>query len=166
MDPASILRLENPGLAPLAPLMHSDDPERVVVESKRRILAASAQRLSRRRKADLCGILAFLAGMVIEDPGLIYRLVWEDWMGLERSVIAQDWIRKGMEKGIVKGKVEGFLEARQRDIIAVISSRFGKVRRKIEARILRISDADLLQRLLTRAAVAKDIEEFSKHLPE
>ncbi len=164
MDPTSVLGLGTPFLAPLAPLMRSPDPMATVLESKRKILAADPGVVPRRRKADLCGALSLFAGLVLADRNLIQRLVWEDWMGLERSVIAREWIRLGREKGIEKGKEEGLLEARRSDLLAVLRSRFGKIDPKLRRAILRIRDAELLQALLARAAVVRSLKAFARQV--
>ena len=177
IEPAAVFRAPGPGLAPLAPLLRVTDPVRAVVESKRRILAAGPRSLSRRRKADLCGALFVFAGMVIEDLDLLRRLIWEDWMGLERSVTVQ-WllekgrgeglekgIAKGIEKGIVKGIVKGALEARREDVLSILESRFGAVPLEIRRRILALGDEELLRELVAASARVSDLRALRALLP-
>jgi hypothetical protein len=53
-DPGLVLRMPRPGLAPLAPLMATEDPVGTVVESKQKILEAGDAVLPARKKAELC----------------------------------------------------------------------------------------------------------------
>jgi hypothetical protein len=57
------------------------------------------------------------------------------------------------------------LEARRGALLAVLSSRFGRVERSLEARILRIEDSAILETLIKRAAVVSTPREFSSEVP-
>jgi hypothetical protein len=115
-------------------------------------------------KADLCGALSLFAGVVLKNRKLIHRIVWEDWMGLERSVIAQEWIRMGMKKGIEKGHRRGMIEALKGAILSVLKIRFGRVDRGLETRIQTIRNLEILDRLLARAVVARSPKAFLREI--
>jgi hypothetical protein len=74
-------------------------------------------------------------------------------------------LRKGEKRGIEQGVQKGLLEARRGDLLAVLSTRFGKVEKGLEARILRIEDAALLEKLIRRAVVVPDQRQFSGEIP-
>ena len=77
-------------------------------------------------------------------------------MDLEELEVVQRWMRKGEEKG---------LEAWRGDLLVVLSTRFGKVEKDLEARILRIEDAALLEKLIRRAAVVQCPDHFFREMP-
>jgi len=173
--------------------MRSDDPVSLVIESRKKILEADPREVPLRKKAELCAALGALAGLVVSDKELVYKMISESWIGLEESVVVQDWIQKGMKKGIEKGvkkgikkgieqgiehgieqgieegirkgRRAGLVEARRSDLLAVLRSRFGRIGRKLEVRIQRIKDERVLRRLLEKAAVARSLEQFSRSLP-
>jgi predicted transposase YdaD len=159
-EPSTILSLPSAGLAPLAPLMKTKDPVRTVVESKQKILGAEPLAVGREKKIELCGALFALAGLVIDDRDLLFKLIWEDWMGLERSVTVQ-WL---MERGAEKGVVKGLLDARRDAVVSVLESRFGAVDEGLQSRIHGILDAEELQKLLRWAASAASLEAFLEAL--
>ena len=163
-DPRAILSLPTAGLAPLAPLMKTRDPVRTVVESKQKILGAKPRTPGRETQIELCGALFALAGLVIDDRDLLFKLIWEDWMSLERSVTVQ-WLlergaERGIEKGIERGVAKGLLEARRDAVVSVLESRFGAVDGGLRARIHGILDPEELQRLLRQAASAPSVGTF------
>jgi len=166
IDAGEVLRFPRPGLAPFAPLMRTEDPIGTVVQSKQKILEsepgqpAGAGALSERRKAELCGALFALAGLVIDDRDLLFKLLWEDWMGLERSVTVQWLMERGMEKGVTKGLARGSVEARREDVLAVLESRFGAVGEDLRRRIEEIQDPALLRDLLRRAVAVATLGDF------
>jgi predicted transposase YdaD len=175
-EPSTILSLPSAGLAPLAPLMKTKDPVRTVVESKQKILGAEPLAVGREKKIELCGALFALAGLVIDDRDLLFKLIWEDWMGLERSVTVQ-WLmergaergvkqglEQGIEQGLERGVVKGLLDARRDDVVSVLESRFGAVDEGLQSRIHGILDAEELQKLLRRAASAPSLEAFLEAL--
>ena len=100
-------------------------------------------------------------------------MVHVDWMELlEDSVVVQDWIQRGMMKGIQKGFRQGLekgrravMEARRSDLLAVLRSRFGRVGRKLHVLIQGTEDAGILRKLIEKAAVARSLEQFSQALP-
>jgi predicted transposase YdaD len=159
-DPRAILSLPTLGLAPLAPLMKTRDPVRTVVESKQKILGAKPRTPGRETQIELCGALFALAGLVIDDRDLLFKLIWEDWMSLERSVTVQWLLERGAERGIERGVAKGLLEARRDDVLAVLESRFGAVDERLRGRIHGILDSVELQKLLRRAASAPSFEAF------
>ena len=58
-------------------------------------------------------------------------------MDMEESVAVQSWMRKGKERGLKQGLEQGIrkgiLEARRSALLAVLSLRFGRVQKGIEA---------------------------------
>src|ERR1041385_4279181 len=169
MNPADVLELPGPGLAPLVPLMRNDDPVAAVIESKRRIMTADQRTAPLRRQADLCGALFVFAGLVIDDQDLLHRLIWEDWMGRGRWVTVQpllekgrkQGIEKGIEKGIEQGIKEGSVEARRDALLSFLRSRFGAVNVDLRRRILALDDDKLLRRLVVAAGKATNLAAFS-----
>jgi hypothetical protein len=85
-------------------------------------------------------------------------MAWGKNMDLRESVAVQRWMREGEEKGIKRGVKKGRLKTRRADLLSVLSARFGKVGKRLEARILRIKDAALLGKLIKRAVVARSMD--------
>jgi hypothetical protein len=145
----------------------------LVIQSKEKILEADPREVPPRRKAELCAALGAFAGLVVSDKELVYRMISESWIGLEESVVVQDWIQKGIKKGVQRGIKQGLREgrrsglfkARRSDLLAVLRSRFGRIGRRIEVRLQGIKDERVLRRLIERAAVAGSLEQFSRSLP-
>jgi predicted transposase YdaD len=121
LDAKAFLRSARPGLAPFAPLMSTRDPAGTVAQSKQKIIEAGPEEATARKKAELCGALFALSGLVIDDRDLLFKLIWEDWMGLERSVTVQWLMERGEARGLEMGRAQ-LLEARREDVLAVLEA--------------------------------------------
>jgi len=163
MDPQTVLGLKTPGLAPLAPLMKGADPAALVIESRRKIV--DADEVPDHKKDDLRVALQTFGGLLVKDTQLLERLVWEGSMDLEESSAVQSWMRKGKVEGLKLGVQKGLLEARRGALLAVLSARFGKVEKDLEAHILQIEDPALLEELVRRAAVVPSSSQFFGEIP-
>jgi predicted transposase YdaD len=90
-------------------------------------------------------------------------------MDLEETAAVQSWMRRGEERGMKQGIKQGFqqglLEGHRGTLLAVLSARFGQVEKDLEARILTIEDATLLERLIRRAVVVPSPDHFFREMP-
>jgi hypothetical protein len=78
-------------------------------------------------------------------------------MDLEELEVVQRWMRKGEKKGLLDGH--------RGSLLAILSARFGKVEKDLEARILRIEDAALVEKLIRRAVVVPSPDHFFREMP-
>ena len=117
---------------------------------------------------------------MIGDGDLVWNMIREDWMGLERSSTVQYLLAKGkaeglqegiakgleqgIEQGIEKGIEQGIEQGIAKSIVAVLESRFGPVDPKIQERISGIEDRKVLERLLPLAATSPGIEAITREL--
>ena len=105
---------------------------------------------------------------MIGDGDLVWNMIREDWMGLERSSTVQYLLAKGkaegLQEGIAKGLEQGIEQGIAKSIVAVLESRFGPVDPKIQERISGIEDRKALERLLPLAATSPGIEAITREL--
>jgi hypothetical protein len=78
--------------------------------------------------------------------------------GIERG------IEQGIERGIEQGIERGTVQARQHDVVVVLTGRFGTVPSAIVERIGHIEDAAQLEALLSGAATTPSLDEFVQAL--
>jgi predicted transposase YdaD len=86
-------------------------------------------------------------------------------MDLEETAAVQSWMRRGEERGMKQGIKQGFQQGHRGTLLAVLSARFGQVEKDLEARILTIEDATLLERLIRRAVVVPSPDHFFREMP-
>jgi hypothetical protein len=80
--------------------------------------------------------------------------------GLMATSIGRRLIEQGIEQGIERGAVQ----ARQHDVVVVLTGRFGTVPAALVERIGHIEDAAQLEALLSGAATAPSLDEFVQAL--
>jgi len=169
-DPATVLRLESPGLCPFAPLM-AGNPVDLVLKSQERIVAAPEALASAETKRELLTILAGLSAKVIRDRSLIRKLFSEIRLMGENYFF--DLIRQeGHALGLVEGRKEGWQEGREegreeatrRAILHVLSGRLGQVPDDLAHRLEEVTAFQDLESLLKEAVVCPDIPWFLARL--
>lgn len=125
-DPEPLLA--NPALLPLAPLARTDSPrellEQVVAE------VAKIQEGDRRRNISAC--VGVLAGLRFEK-NLINQLLREETM--RESVIYQDILQKGEQRGIKIGLQQGEVAL----VVRQLNRRLGAISSELQARIQELS---------------------------
>jgi hypothetical protein len=62
----------------------------------------------------------------------------------------------------MEGLQQGLIKAKQEDIIKLINLKFGRISEEVEKSILEISDLEELDKLFTKAVLAKSLEELLK----
>ena len=62
----------------------------------------------------------------------------------------------------MEGLQQGLIKAKQEDIIKLIKVRFGNVSENVEKLISEINDLEELDKLFTKAVLAKSLEELLK----
>lgn len=95
--------------------------------------------------------------------GLGHRFLTENELdalleGLMSTSIGQRLIDRGILRGVI--------QARQRDVMVVLTRRFGAPPSAIAERVSRIDDAEQLEEILSAAATASSLEDFSQALPD
>jgi len=165
-DPGPILGCGNPWLLPFVPLMRVSDPCRAVVECARRIRAA---RLDPDDRRDILVCLAGLAGIVVEDYGLIANAVWEEPM--RESSWIRHWVDKGVEEGREQGLQQGIAQGIEKGraeaagvVLDVLSERFGAVPADVEEKVRAECSFDRLHEFARLALRARSIEEFAARI--
>ena len=119
-----VLFLNNPALLPLAPLTRTNAPQSLLSQ-----VAESVAKIEEIEiKRDIVACTEILAGLRFEKK-LISQLLREDIM--RESVIYQDILQKGEEKGRKEGEKLGEQRGRelgeQRTIIRLLNRRFGEL---------------------------------------
>lgn len=130
VEPRELLKYE--GLLPLATLCRTESGEKLLTQ-----VAARAKRIkSRARQRDLLNASRVFAGLRY-DKTLVNRILRESDM-LEQSVIYQDILERGIQKGEVRGLQQGKLEGLQHEqnlLLRMLERRLGKVPRTAQKHI-------------------------------
>ncbi|MCL0096200.1 hypothetical protein M1N66_01160 [Thermodesulfovibrionales bacterium] len=156
MEGKRIVEEKLTGLYPLLPLMKWEEPvERVLEKTQGLILGEIAEP---ERKADAYVALKVLSG--IKYPlELIEKMLRRRDIMIESPVYEQI-LKEGREEGRGLGREEGRKETLKNNILAVLEGRFEIVPHDIEGEIGGIERPKLLEILLKKAIVVKDIAEF------
>ncbi|WP_374756731.1 Rpn family recombination-promoting nuclease/putative transposase, partial [Microcystis aeruginosa] len=96
----------HPGLLPFAILSNTDDPEQVLSQVSRSLETISQKQV----QSNLAAATSILAGLVLNRE-TIKKILRSDIM--RESVIYQDILGEGEEKGRREGRQEGLQEGRQ-----------------------------------------------------
>jgi predicted transposase YdaD len=121
-NPAMFLKHE--GLLPLATLCRAESGEKLLGA-----VAAGINRIkSRERRREALNWSRMLAGLRY-DKSLIYQILKESDM-LEESVVYQDILQKGEQRGVQKGE--------RKLVMLLLGERFGKLSPKIHKQIERL----------------------------
>ena len=152
MPAEALLALQRPALLPLVGQTHLTQPEVVLTE-----VVARMQREvdGERRQEMVIGLLALLSEE--EWVGMVERLLEEDWL-----IDESPYLQRILQQGRAEGRAEARL-ARQRDIVAVLETRFAlsdAVRQQVAQRLASATDEPVLVRLLTRAAQSVTLAVF------
>lgn len=74
--------------------------------------------------------------------------------------------REGRQEGRQEGRREGEILAARKALREVVRARFGRVPRPVEAHIKRVSDLNMLQRLLRSAVTLNTLTEFTSEISQ
>ncbi|WP_299238642.1 hypothetical protein [Sulfurihydrogenibium sp.] len=69
-----------------------------------------------------------------------------------KMTLTEKWKMEGLQQGLIKAK--------QEDILKLINLKFGRISEEAEKSILEISDLEELDKLFTKAVLAKSLEEL------
>jgi hypothetical protein len=145
LDPAEYLSQGETALLPLIPLMGQQPSAEVlgqVVEAASKVENAAEQ-------ADLLTGISVL-GSLRHSQELIHILIRREKM--KESPIYQEIVH------------EGEVQAQRKDIVKVLTVRFGPVPEETTQALASVEETDELDRLIEWAARCQSLEEFSEHL--
>ncbi|MCL0033208.1 hypothetical protein M1M99_00150 [Thermodesulfovibrionales bacterium] len=156
MEGKRIVEEKLTGLYPLLPLMKWEEPVERVIERTQELILGEVAELE--KKADAYVALKVLSG--IKYPlELIEKMLRRRDIMIESPVYEQI-LKEGREEGRGLGREEGRKETLKNNILAVLEGRFEIVPHDIEGEIGGIERPKLLEILLKKAIVVKDIAEF------
>ncbi|MCL0061992.1 hypothetical protein M1N62_03415 [Thermodesulfovibrionales bacterium] len=156
MEGKRIVEEKLTGLYPLLPLMKWEEPVERVLERTQGLILGEVAELE--KKADAYVALKVLSG--IKYPlELIEKMLRRRDIMIESPVYEQI-LKEGREEGRGLGREEGRKETLKNNILAVLEGRFEIVPHDIEGEIGGIERPKLLEILLKKAIVVKDIAEF------
>lgn len=122
------------------------------------------------RLSELEPLLAFFASFALRLPIIQQMMRW-DMIVVEESPWYQEILQRGVEKGLLLGREEGFLQGlqealeRERLILErILRSRFGNLSPDLSLR-LRSLTADQIESLVDVAVLSESLESFLTHLP-
>jgi len=171
VDPAPILAMGSPGLLPFVPFMRGN-PEELIVESTRKILAIPEALAGTAAKSTLLMSLGAIAGRVIGGRELLSRLYQEVLsMGENRffDLIYEKGEeagrKKGCEIGREEGREEGARAEARRTILRILRRRFGTEGEGISDRLERVTALHDLESLIDEATDTPTLEGFLRHIP-
>ena len=130
------------GLLPLAPLMRSANPER--------LLALVAEQLMRveplQERRELVACAHVLAGLRF-DAALVKTLFPEEVM--QESVTYQDILQRGLQQGVQQGMHQGMQQGMQQGksemVLRLLTHRFGPLEAAVKARVTQLEAPQLDQ---------------------
>ncbi len=128
--PASIL-LGSTGLLPYAVLGQTEDRISVLQQ-----VSTLIEELPRTEQSNLFAVTSVLAGLKL-DRAVIQRLMRSEVM--KESVIYQDILAEGEQKGRVEGRVEGRTEEARSMVTRQLTKRFGSLPVKLQAQFNALS---------------------------
>jgi len=138
-------------LLPFVPVLKGGGEEAVVREAVRRLRADETLR-------EMEPLLAFFASFVMES-----RLV-KEIMRWDMAVLRESpWYNEILEEGLREGMEQGLREGAERQLLRVLTHRFGPVPSDVEA-ALRELGIEQLETLLDVALVSDSLEEFRQRL--
>jgi len=139
------------GLIPWVPLAASDDPpERVA----RRCRDAIEQHAPAGEKANLLAVTQVLTRLRYNDPEVVQVLL--DILGGSQAMIESPLIEELV--------VERVRAATQRDILAILETRFGPIAPELAEQIRSVTEEDRLADLVRKAASCPDLVSFREGL--
>jgi predicted transposase YdaD len=128
-EPQEVMKFK--GMLPFATLGQTDSGERLLSAVAAKIKAIK----SKEERRELFRMSQAFAGLRY-DKNLVYRILKEGSM-LEESVVVQDWIQHGVQKGLQQGKREGLQQGERRIFIRQLERLLGKLpiktRKQVEA---------------------------------
>lgn len=74
--------------------------------------------------------------------------------------------RRGIKKGKTKGKIEGQVESKQQSVLRLLEMRFGKVPKRLQSKVARLTDLAALDELFTAAFDCPSLKQFEARLPK
>ena len=148
MEGKKIVEEKLTGLYPLLPLMKWEEPVERVLERTQGLILGEVEEPERR--AD-----AYVALKVLS--GIKYPLEVIEKILRRRDIMIESPV---YEQILKEGREEGRKETLRDDILAVLEARFEIVPHDIEGEIGGIERLKLLEILLKKAIVVKDIDEF------
>ncbi|WP_353932115.1 DUF4351 domain-containing protein [Okeanomitos corallinicola TIOX110] len=154
-EPAPLLN--NPALLPLATLAKTNSPENLLTQ----VADAVDMIESRTARENISVCTQLLAGLRF-DRGLLKQLFREDIM--EESVIYQDILLKGEERGLLKGKKREALDL----ILRLLKRRFGNIPVRIEEKLpnLALTQLEDLAEELLDFSQLDDLVNYMANIPE
>ncbi len=129
---------EHEGLLPLAVLCRADDAPLHLLELVAERIATTGDIAERREKTAMTRVLAGLRFPL----KLVSEILLETEM-LEESVVYQDILQRGVQRGVQQGVQQGLEQGERRGeqkiILQQLSYRFGRVDKRLEQRIGKLS---------------------------
>jgi predicted transposase/invertase (TIGR01784 family) len=153
------LKSENPLAYALMAKMNFDRRERVRLKADflRLILGA---RVNPARKSILLQFVETYVPLDRREETEFNEQVQEESQLQEVRSMITTYEKRGIRIGIRKGRREGLLQARQRDLILLLEKKFDKVDQSVRDKILRMRSSDKLESLLLAVLDATEIEEL------
>jgi predicted transposase YdaD len=154
-DPSQILSTTHYALWPLAGLMGQVTPESTLAIAEQIVQAP----LSRHEKSELTGLLVVLAGARIDRNLLLQLLRGRTMIDdiIKESSFYEVVLEEGIEKGIEKGRAEGQLDLMRQLARDALAGRFGALDEALADHIGKLTDMEVLRRLILDATKFPDL---------
>ncbi len=149
-----ILQENLPGLLLFLPLT-KDGTKRDTIEEMITGLVSAG-------KEEILPLAYIIAALVFEDKDDLQWL--KERFAMLEEIFQESWayqeiLHKGEEKGKEQGRQEGELRARRQSVLDVTQARFAELVPLIKKNVETITDLNILQSLLIKISVAKNVQE-------
>ncbi|MEW8958063.1 MAG: hypothetical protein AB2448_02940 [Moorella sp. (in: firmicutes)] len=143
------------GLYPLLPLMKGEKGEeaRQVLQQSITVVSEIEDEALRQ---DLLVVMGILAGGKYAAE-LVYSMIRREMV--MQSPIYQEWVREERAEAETKGRMEGRMEKSREIICKYLSHKFGQHSADLQEKVQKISDLQILDRILDELFTADTIEE-------
>ena len=165
VDAGPVLRGELPPLLPFVPVLKDGGSD----EAVRRALVALRQH---EELSELEPLLAFFASFVLNSEAVREIMRW-DMAVLRESPWYQEILKEGMqqglqqgiERGIERGIQQGLREGELRQLVVVLTKRFGQLPQRLRSSLERLG-TEQLEALMDVALSATTLDEFAGAVPD